>query len=501
MSSLRARILALIIGFGVITAIALTLTMYVAVRGYYVNVQYDIAREFAQRVAETHPDILDRLRENPGWVAERLNQYVFLSPKTGLYLLDDQGKVLSSAGEGKIFWSNYQVDIKAVMESLNRDPSIPIYSDDPDALGKGCIVAAHMISSKSGNAWVYVVARSADIDTAAPALLKSYAIRTSVKVALLTFAIGIALTLLMMNFLTRPLTELTKAAQSIQAGASSDSPDLPLVLPFTERTDELGKLSSAFRDLVSRLRLELARVTNGDAQRREMVASISHDVRTPLTALIAQLETIKLKGVSLNQDEQGKLFNRAIDNAHYLKQLTDALAELSHLDSPEVKASLELMPLGELADDVVQRFQPKADAAQVQLVLEYPEGLPLLPIDAQLLNRALSNLIDNALRYSPQGTVVAVAVVALANGVQRLSIKDAGPGIDVDDQIRVFERFYQASTSRSLRGSSGLGLAIVKRVVELHDGQVGVNSELGKGATFWIDLHHATPTLDVPLSG
>ena len=488
MSSLRARILTLIVGFGVITAIALTLTMYVAVRGYYVNVQYDIAREFAQRVAETHPDILDRLRENPGWVADRLNQYVFLSPKTGLYLLDSEGRVLSSAGEGKIFWSNYQVNIKAVADSLSRDPTIPIYSDDPDALGKGCIVSAHMISSKGGNAWVYVVARSADIDTAAPALLKSYAIRTSVKVALLTFAIGIALTLLMMTFLTRPLTELTKAAQSIQAGASSDSPDLPLTLPFTERSDELGKLSGAFRDLVNRLRLELARVTNGDAQRREMVASISHDVRTPLTALIAQLETIKLKGTSLTQEEQSRLFNRAIDNANYLKQLTDSLAELSHLDSPEVKATLEPMPLGELADDVVQRFQPKAEAAQVQLVLDYPEGLPLLPIDAQLMNRALSNLLDNALRYSPHGSQVSVEVKAMADGSQRLSVKDSGPGIDPADQARVFERFFQASTARSLRGSSGLGLAIVQRVVELHHGLVGVHSELGKGATFWIDL-------------
>jgi signal transduction histidine kinase len=493
MNSLRTRILVVIAGFGLITAILLTGIMYASIRSYYINVQYDTAREFAQRLAETHPDLMSRLQNDSRGVGDLLSQYVLLSPKTGLYMLDDEGRVLSSAGEGKIFWGNYKVGVAKVKQSIQNDPTVPIYSDDPDALGKGCIVAAYPLPAAGGGGWIYVVARSADLSTVAPELLASYTIRIAVKVGLVTLALGIALTLLMMTVLTRPLTELTTAAERIQRKGSSGSnanagDTVDLDLPFASRKDEIGKLSNAFRDLVSRLRLEVARVTQGDAQRREMIASVSHDVRTPLTALIAQLETIRLKGKDFPLHEQHRLFDQALGNTFHLKKLTDSLAELAYLDSPEVKAVMEPMPICELSDDIVQRFIPRAESDGMKLKLDFKEGLPRIPVDAGLFDRALSNLIDNALRYSPKDGTVSVAVELVRAGAIRVSVKDEGPGLALADQGRVFERFYQGSTHRSLRGSSGLGLAIVKRVAELHHGRVGVTSELGNGASFWLEL-------------
>jgi signal transduction histidine kinase len=335
--------------------------------------------------------------------------------------------------------------------------------------------------------WVYVVARSADLATAAPELLKSYAIRVAVKVGLVTLALGILLTLLMMTVLTRPLLTLTRAVETVHH-QENDAAALNMQLPFAERKDEIGKLSNAFQALVSRLKQEVARVTLGDAQRREMIASVSHDVRTPLTALIAQLETIRLKRNQLSGEEQGKLFDQAAGNTQHLKRLTDALAELGYLDSPEVKAVLEPMPLCELTDDIVQRFKPRAESSGLELTIDYDEKLPRVPIDAGLFDRALSNLVDNAFRYSPSGGKIAVTVRAQDNQLVRVSVSDQGPGVPESEQKRIFERFYQSSEHRSLRGSSGLGLAIVQRVVELHKGQVGVASQLGKGAQFWMDF-------------
>jgi signal transduction histidine kinase len=488
MNSLRRRILCVIAGFGLVTAILLTGLMYASVRSYYINVQYDNAREFAQRLAETHPDLTDRLAKDPRGVGDLLSQYVLLSPKTGLYLLDDEGRVLSSAGEGKIFWSNYKVDIAKVKASITADSSIPIYSDDPDALGKGCIVAAHPLMSNGISTWIYVVARSADLTTIAPELLTSYAIRVAVKVSLVTLGLGIALTLLMMAVLTRPLTDLTKAVEKIQGkDEGSENASLDMEFPFSTRRDEIGKLSNAFQNLVARLRREVARVTQGDAQRREMIASVSHDVRTPLTALIAQLETIRLKGESLSATEQGKLFDQAIGNTLHLKKLTDSLAELAYLDSPEVKATLESMPIDDLADDIVQRFRAKAEGQGININFEADEKLPWVPVDAGLFDRAISNLIDNAMRYSPKEGAITVAVSKMPKSI-RVSVTDQGPGLSEADQLKVFERFYQTSSHRSLRGSSGLGLAIVKRVAELHKGTVGVESQPGLGASFWLEL-------------
>jgi signal transduction histidine kinase len=487
MNSLRTRILIVIAGFGLLTAFALTGIMYASVRSYYINVQYDTARDFALHLAELNPDLPQRIAKDARAVGDLLSQYVLLSPKTGLYLLDDEGRVLASSGEGRIFWSNYKVDIAKVKRSLDNDPSIPIYSDDPDGLNKGCIVAAHPMMMNGLTTWVYVVVRSADLATAAPELLKSYAIRVAVKVGLVTLALGILLTLLMMTVLTRPLTTLTRAVETVQH-KDTNYASLDINLPFAERKDEIGKLSNAFQALVSRLKQEVTRVTQGDAQRREMIASVSHDVRTPLTALIAQLETFRLKNDQLSSSEQAKLLDQAAGNTQHLKRLTDALAELGYLDSPEVKAILEPMPLCELADDIVQRFKPRAETSNLALSIDYDEQLPRIPVDASLFDRALSNLIDNAFRYSPAGGAINVQVKAHGKQIVRVSVSDQGPGVPKAEQQRIFERFYQSLEHRSLRGSSGLGLAIVQRVMELHQGQAGIASELGQGATFWMDF-------------
>ena len=228
-------------------------------------------------------------------------------------------------------------------------------------------------------------------------------------------------------------------------------------------------------------------VQQTDTRRREMVASVSHDLRTPLTALIGQLETIRMKADTLGREQQLQLIERASQNAQHLKRLTDALAELARLDSPDFRTHPEPIAIGELVDDVVQRFSARAADAGLDLSLDYPDGLPLTRLDAALIERALSNLLDNALRVTPQGGKVLVKVISDAAGV-RVEVTDTGPGVAIEDQPRVFERFYQANRHRDLRGSSGLGLAIVKRVAELHGGQAGLRSQPGKGSTFFIEF-------------
>ena len=254
-----------------------------------------------------------------------------------------------------------------------------------------------------------------------------------------------------------------------------------------DRDDEIGRLSRTFRDAFERLKLETERVQTTDARRREMVASVSHDLRTPLTALIGQLETIRLKGEALSDPARREMLERALQNAQHLRRLTEALAELARLDNPDFKAQPEPIAIGELADDVVQRFAASAQGAGVTLSVDYPDGLPLTRVDAALVERAPSNLLDNALRVTPAGGRVTVKVRPEKAGV-RVEVVDTGPGVLPEDQPKVFDRFFQTSRARDQRGASGLGLAIVKRVAELHGGQAGLRSEPGRGSTFFIEL-------------
>ncbi|MCL4184371.1 MAG: HAMP domain-containing histidine kinase [Burkholderiaceae bacterium] len=487
MKSLRARVLLLLVGFGLMMAALLAIIMHASVRQYYSDWMYAKNAGFAQRILEAHPNLWRDYTRDPAGFGATLRQYTLYAPDTGLYLLDLHGRVLASAGETQPFWGDYRVDLAPIVDSMRADPALPIVADDPDFEGKTSLVAARQVLHQGGpRGWLYVVARRTDLGTAMPALLRSYAIRTAATVGLMTIAIGVLLTMAMMSLLTRPLTALTRATEQVRNSGFSDE-QCGGFFPDADRDDEIGRLSRTFRDAFDRLRQETERVRTIDSRRREMVASVSHDLRTPLTALVGQIETIRMKGDSLPADAQAHLLERALQNAQHLKRLTDALAELARLDSPEFRAQPEPIAIGELADDVVQRFAAAAQEAGVTLTVEYPDGLPLTRADAALIERALANLLDNALRVTPEGGHVRVCALRDGGGI-RLEVADTGPGVPEEDQPRVFERFYQTSRHREHRGSSGLGLAIVKRVAELHGGTAGLRSEPGRGSTFFIEL-------------
>jgi signal transduction histidine kinase len=487
MKSLRARVLMLVAGAGLLTAIVLASVMHMSVRSYYTDVVYTQSLAFIDRVIEMHPDLWELYARDPEDFSRQLAAYTVFAPNTGMYLLDPAGRVLATSGDRQSFWDGWKVELSPVRNALARDPSVPIYADDPDHQGKGCIVAARpLLRDGREMAWVYVVARAADIGTQTPELLKSYAIQTAVKVALLTLAIGVALTVAMIALLTRPLTALTRVAERVRSGGFS-APLCETEFPFRDRDDEVGRLSRTFRDTLERLKFEMDRVTQTDTHRREMVANVSHDLRTPLTALIGQLETIRMKGDELPPEARERFIDAAVNNAHHLRRLTDALNELAKLDNPELRIEREPIALGELADDLAHRYGTRAEAAGVTLSVTYPDGLPLARVDAGLIERAIGNMLDNAIRVTPAGGTIALRV-ARVQGELRVEVADTGPGVATGDQEQVFHRFYQGSKHREQRGSSGLGLAIVKRVAELHGGRVGIDSAPPRGATFWMML-------------
>jgi len=486
MNSLRARVLMLVAGYGLLTAAALSLVMHQSVRDYYNSVLYQRSGEFLERVLETSPSLWETYEKDKFGFSESLENYILYSPNTGLYLLNVDGRVLATAGEAKPFWYDYQVDLDRIKDSWNTDPAMPMWGDDPDEPGRSYVVSLRPVMRANVlHGWLYLVARSADIGDPSPDLFKSYAIRTAAKVGLVVLTIAVLLTMAMVAILTKPLVGLTRVADRVKGAGFAQLDDQPF--PHAMRQDEIGQLSRTFRDMVARLRQEMQRVSETDVKRREMVASVSHDLRTPLTALIGLLETVRLKHDQLSPQQQQQFIDRALLNAQHLKRLTDALAELAKLDNPDFSTQPEPTAIGDLAGDVVQRYESRAHDLGIALSIDYPDGLPLANVDAGLIERALSNLLDNALRVTPSGGRIGVRVRRQGEFV-RIDVSDTGPGVSHEDKPHLFERFYQASHYRDQRGSSGLGLAIVKRVAELHGGLAGVDSEQGNGATFHLTL-------------
>jgi len=222
--------------------------------------------------------------------------------------------------------------------------------------------------------------------------------------------------------------------------------------------------------------------------RRELIADISHDLRTPLVAMRGYLELLVSRGDSLTAEDRQRYAEIALRQSDQLTSLIDELFELAKLDWKGVVLDREGFAIAELASDVIQKFALAAAKRDVRLAVVADPGLPLVDGDLRLTERALENLIGNALRHTPDAGVVEVRLCVTPDGV-RAQVTDTGRGIPADELPFVFDRHYRGAESRrSGAGGAGLGLAIARRIVELHGGVLRAESEPAQGTRFVFDL-------------
>jgi predicted ATPase/signal transduction histidine kinase len=222
--------------------------------------------------------------------------------------------------------------------------------------------------------------------------------------------------------------------------------------------------------------------------RRELIANVSHDLRSPLASLRGYIETLLLKEKAVSAVERRHYLEVSLSQVDHLQALISELFELARLDFQGYRIDAEPVQLGELAGDVIQKLQLAARDRKIKLRASVEPALGLVRADIGLIERTLTNLLENALAHTPVGGQIQLSVHARKGRVV-LRVSDSGSGIAADDLPHIFERFYRADKARSLNAKgSGLGLAIVKRIVELHGSEIRVESEFGRGATFWFDL-------------
>jgi two-component system phosphate regulon sensor histidine kinase PhoR len=226
-------------------------------------------------------------------------------------------------------------------------------------------------------------------------------------------------------------------------------------------------------------------VRKAEQVRRDFVANVSHELRTPLAALKSVIE--KLKGGTLEDPVIAREFlERGDAELDRIVQMVEELLELSRIESGEVPLARKELAPADLLSMAVERMKPRAERQGVTLTLDVPPDLPSVSADRNLLERAVVNLIDNAIKFTPRGGTIDVAARSV-NGLLNVEVRDDGEGIDPADLPRIFERFYKADRARRA-GGTGLGLAIVKHTIEAHGGSVGVDSKPGSGATFLFSI-------------
>ncbi|BAS29011.1 two-component system histidine kinase PnpS [Limnochorda pilosa] len=256
--------------------------------------------------------------------------------------------------------------------------------------------------------------------------------------------------------------------------------------PLRSRSGELHGAVAVLRDVTEMRRLEQVRT--------EFVANVSHELRTPLTALKGFIETL-LDGAVDDRATARRFLEIMRRETDRLVSLISDLLDLSRLESPRLEVRLETLNLSDLVDQSLELFRHRAGTRGVELASELPSPF-WVEADESLLRQVLVNLIDNAVKYTPEGGRIWISG-SREEGWAEFSVSDTGPGIPRKALDRIFERFYRVDKARSrAMGGTGLGLSIVRHAVERQGGRVWVESQLGEGSTFRVRLH-AGPTSEV----
>lgn len=288
---------------------------------------------------------------------------------------------------------------------------------------------------------------------------------------------ALALALLVSTFfssgLTRSLRLLTGASYRLAQG------DRSAQVPAHQQ-DEVGELSRAFNTLSSEL-------AHSEHIRRQMVADIAHELRTPLSVMQLELESLEDGVTQFTPDALGSLH----EEVDLLNHLIDDLRTLSLADAGQLPLHLESLPVPQIAERIHTRFSGPAREKQITLGLEAAPELPAVRADAARLHQVIGNLMNNALRYTPSGGLITVAIHAAPSEII-FEVRDTGSGFDPVDAAAIFERFYRTDKARTRdTGGSGLGLAIVRGLTQAMGGRVWATSNPAQGSAFFVALPRA----------
>lgn len=290
---------------------------------------------------------------------------------------------------------------------------------------------------------------------------------------------------LLSRSITRAVGQLTESAEAIARGNFSTRAQV-------QSGDEVERLSMAFNRMAAQLEASFARQRDLEQARREVVAAVSHDLRTPLASLRAMIEAIN-DGVAADEATIQRYLHSAQSQVQSLSLLVDDLFELSQLDAGVLGWRVEPSSMSDLISDTLESMRVQAEEKNIKLSGWVDPAVDPVLMNSHKIQRVLYNLIENAIRHTPSDGTVFIEARQRSDAEQvQVDVIDSGEGIEEEDLSRVFDQFFRGERSRSREtGGTGLGLAIAQRIVEAHDGRIWVESRRGAGSRFSFTLPRA----------
>jgi signal transduction histidine kinase len=508
--TVRLRLALVIVLTGLATAIGVIAAVAVAFQRFEHEGTWQRGDAFLGRVTALHDNLLDEQARNPEGLSDLLHNLLLFEPDSQLYLLDAQGTVLAHTGQAqlpkgfKVALTPVRLAAAAGAAGDGRTGAY-VMGDDPEHMDNDAVVAARALQGSRISAalgvegYLYLVCRKPGLPAQRLALLRSSvampAMASIAAVCLLTALLG-AWTIVKVSRPLRVLSDEVAAVARSGFGAGFDSGPLGgPAFAAPGHADEFTRLRSGFQALLATLRLQWDQLQLLDQFRRESVSNLSHDLRSPLTATVACLETLEHRWragalPAVGADDR-HLIEIALRNTRNAAGMVRSLGDLALLDEPQFRLHPMRLNLAEVLDDIALRFADRAARQGLQLAFRPGTGAPpVADVDVELFERAVANLLDNAMKFTPAGGTITLTAEQVGDRVQ-VSVRDNGAGIPVADLPQLFDRLYQSRSSVAPATSDegkGLGLAIVKRIAELHEGDVTVSSMAGLGTTVTLSL-------------
>ena len=497
--TVRLRLALTIVLAGLATAIGVIVTLAIAFQRFDHESAYQRADGFISRVMLMHGDLLDQHQRQPAQFEDFLRSLLLYDPDSQLYLLAPDGTVLARSGKASLP-PDYRVAMEPVRQAAEASArgdsrrAAYVMGDDPEYMEHNTVVAARALRraqigpGEDVAGYLYLVCRKPGLPGPRLALFGSSLAGPALASVLAVCLLMAGLAAWIIVAVTRPLRVLSDEVASAARTGFTAGP-LPVTPAGPPSDDEFGRLRNGFHALLSTLGRQWDELRRLDAFRRESVSNLSHDLRSPLTATVACLETLDQRWLAEPaRAEDRQLVAMALRNTRNAAGLVRSLGDLALLDEPSFQLHPMRLDLAEVLDDIGLRFAGRARQQHVTLRCELQPAVA--EVDVELFERAVANLLDNALKFSPPDSTVTLGLQA-AQGRVTVSVADQGPGIALADQPHLFDRFYRSRDNvapASSEEGKGLGLAIVKRIVELHAGEVVVHSAPGQGTCVALSL-------------
>lgn len=481
--SLYWRISAILFLLLVVLGVVYTLIMGFTARNYLEEVNQRLYGGLADSTVQVVSPLVNGEVDTIA-IQDIMHSIMVINPSVEVYLLDTTGQIITFMAPHKKIKLK-EVDLAPIQAFINSREKPFIKGEDPRNPGENKVFSAAPIyeADEQLQGYLYVILSSEEQGAVTSALFGSYFLDLGTRFFFISLLGALIIGLLALWYLTRNLRGIMQAVIRFKEGDH-------LARIKSKGQGELTLLANTFNEMADTINANIEALKSVENLRRELIANVSHDLRTPLAIMQGYVETLQMKDDELSKAERLRYLNILLNSSEKLANLIAQLFEYSKLEARQIVPQKEPFFLGDLAQDILQEYQILADEKHIDLQLEAPANLPLVFADVGLVSRVLQNLLDNALKFTQEGGVVKLKLQEIQGKVE-VQITDNGPGIPEQEQRFIFERYRKATDGLKKsynQSGAGLGLAIAKKILELHDSNIRVQSKLNEGTAFMFVL-------------